>query len=84
MSDWTDTLDARREGLVEGFHGAGDRIDKLDDSEVPATGAIAPDSDAPAPPAQPVDAPVGGHGPVAKKSAARKSTAKKASSARKR
>jgi hypothetical protein len=81
MSDWTEILDARRAGLVEGFHGADERIDKLPDEQVPATGDLAPESDAPQPPALPVEAAIGGHAKLpGKASAAKKTSAKKTSS----
>jgi hypothetical protein len=80
MSDWTDTLDARRAGFIEGFHGAGDPIEDLADDEVPSTGALAPDSDAPPPPAHPVESATGGH----RRAVTKKQPAKKASAARKR
>lgn len=82
MSDWIDTLEARREGLVEGFHGAQDSLDKLDEDQVPATGTLAPESDAPAPPLHPVESATGGHRAqvAGRKTAAKKAAAKKTSS----
>jgi hypothetical protein len=95
VSDWTDTLDARRAGYVEGFHGAGERIDKLPEEQLPTVGTDAPDSDAPQPPTTPVEADSGRHHipadaagtarvnkAAAPKTAAKKSAAKKTAAKR--
>lgn len=83
MSDWIETLDARRNGEVEGFHDVNSPIDKLDDTEIPTTATLSPESDAPQPPALPVDAPTGGRRTTSTRSASTRSAGKRSSSSKK-